>query len=444
MGRRVAVVGAGPSGFYVAGQLLKDGASVDVLERLPTPFGLVRTGVAPDHAKVKVVERAFAAIARNPRFRFFGGVEVGSAVRVDELLQAYDQVVLAVGAPQSRFLDLPGADLPGVHAASELIGWYNGAPGFADRSFPLAGPDLAVVGIGNVALDLARILASPPERLAFTDIADPALAALRSGDRKRVHVLARRGPLQAACMPKELAEIAGIDGVDLRVRRDEVRLDALSAGRLEAASRAQKSNVDFLGSRSGLRWRRKPHEVWLRFLVSPVAFLGTERVEAVRVARTKLVEREDGRLCAHATPTTEDIPASAVFLALGYRTPRLPGVPWDEADGRIPVEEGRVVGPEGPITDLYAVGWAANGAQGLIGQNRVGSVAVARRMASDPVAVPAGDDPAPWLRERVPDLFTWSDWERLDAHEKALGGAQGRPRVKLTSLEAMRAVRCGS
>lgn len=439
MSRRVAVVGSGPSGFYAAAALLKSDPDcrVDVLDRLPTPFGLVRGGVAPDHQKIKSVVRAYNKTAANERFRFFGNVELGTHLTLEELQQHYDQVVLAVGAPKGRHLGIPGEDLPGIHTATDFVAWYNGHPDLQQRAFDLDVDDAVIVGVGNVSMDVCRVLASPKGRLDTSDITDQALTALGAHTRRRIHVLGRRGPAQAAFTPKEIQEIRAIDGIDVRSKKEEAELDPLSAAWLESdGARNNRDNAEFVSSCTGMRLRSDPTEVWLRFLVSPVAFLGTDRLEAVRVEKNEIVEN-DGWLGCRGTGVFEEIPCGAAFLAVGYRSVPLPGVPFDESRGRIPNDEGRVLDGDTPIDDLFVVGWAKRGPTGLIGTNRADSVAVVKTILATPVVNASSGDPAEWLGSRSPRLVTWDDWQILDELEVAAGVERGRPRVKFTNVDEM-------
>ena len=345
---RVAVVGSGPAGFYTADALLRSGeppVEVDLLDRLPTPWGLVRLGVAPDHENIKAVSRAFEKIAARTGFRFFGNVEVGSTVSHDELLARYDAVVYTVGAQTDRRLGIPGEDLPGSWAATEFVAWYNGHPDFQDRVFDLAHERVVVVGNGNVAIDCARMLALTAEELAPTDTTHEAVDAICGAGVEEIVMLGRRGPVQAAFTPPELKELGELAGADVVVEPLDLELDAASAAALDVDRERARRNYELLEEYAARPPAGKPRRIVLRFLVSPVAILGTDRVEAVEVVRNELVE-EGGRLVARPTGELEVIPAGLVLRSVGYQGVALPGVPFDERSGTIPNTAGRVTGAE--------------------------------------------------------------------------------------------------
>ncbi len=437
---RVAVVGSGPSGFYAVQALFKrdDTVCCDMIDRLPTPFGLVRGGVAPDHQKIKRVVKAYERLAADERFRFFGNVELGRDVQIDELLTHYDQVVLAVGAQSARTLGIPGERLDNSLTATAFVAWYNGHPDFQDLVVDTNVDDVVVVGVGNVAMDVTRLLACTPEHLAKTDITHAAADRLALHNRARVHVLGRRGPAQAAFTPKEVQEMAGLDGIDVRVRPDDATLDPLSAAWLEEhGERTHRDNVRFVNERVGDRESTARCEVWLRFCTSPLEILGSTRVEGVRVAKTRIVEK-DGRLRPVRTDETEVIPAGLVLTAVGYRSVPIAGVPFDDARGRIPNDGGQVLRDGVPVDDLYVVGWAKRGPTGLIGTNRLDSTETVKRMTADGVKTPGTmDDPGTWLASACPRHVSWEGWEKLDGHEVERGLPKGKIREKLTAIDAM-------
>ena len=435
---RVAIVGSGPAGFYTASALQAGDVPVeiDMVERLPTPWGLVRLGVAPDHPNIKAVSRAFEKIARKEGFRFFGNVEVGKDVSHDDLRRLYDAVVYTVGAQTDRRLDIPGEDLPGSWAATEFVAWYNGHPDFQDRTFDLSGERAVVVGNGNVAVDVARMLALTAEELAPTDTTDDAIAAITGSGLREIVVLGRRGPAQAAFTPPELQELGELAGADVFVDPADLELDPVSAASLEEGRETARRNVEILREFAARERSDKPKSVRLRFLVSPVQILGEGRVEAVEVVRNRLVER-DGALVAKSTGEIEVIPASVVFRSVGYRGVPLPGLPFDERRGTIANDGGRVDGLPG----VYVAGWIKRGPSGVIGTNKKDAADTVERVLEDAHAgllSRESDEPLEeLLRARGVDFVEYAGWEAIDGHERARGEEQGRPRVKLATWRAL-------
>ena len=443
----VAVIGAGPAGFYAAECLLRhDGVAVDLFDRLPTPFGLVRSGVAPDHQKIKNVTRVFEKVADHPRFRFFGNVCFGEHLTLADFAEHYHQVLFTTGAQTDRSLGILGEDLPGSHSATEFVAWYNGHPEFRDCTFDLGCERAVVVGVGNVAVDVARILCRTPEELAATDIADYALDALRESRVREVVLLGRRGPLQAAFTYPEVKELGEMEDADILARPEEVALDPLSEAALEAAQDRQATKqVALLQDYAARAPSGKRRRIVLRFLVSPTHILGDDRVEGVRIVRNELVADGSDRLRPRPTGETEEIEAGLVFRSVGYRGVALPGVPFDERRGVVPNEAGRVIGPDGaPVPGLYVAGWIKRGPSGVIGTNKPDAHETANAMLEDAdrgatlhPSAPDADAAERLVRARQPACFDYGDWRRLDAHEVALGEAAGRPRVKLTRVEDM-------
>ena len=429
---RVAVVGSGPAGFYAANALLtaEPPAEVDMLERLPTPWGLVRLGVAPDHPKLKEVSRAFERTAQRPGFRFFGNVELGRDVTHEDLARVYDAVVYAVGAQTDRRLGIPGEDLPGSWAATEFVAWYNGHPDFQDLEFDLTHERAVVIGNGNVALDVARMLALTPEELAPTDATDSAIEAINRAGIREIVVVGRRGPVQAAWTPVEVGELGNLAGADILVDPAELELDAASAAELEASPPTVKRNVDHLRVFAARGPEGKPRAIRLRFLRSPAAILGGDRVEAIELVRNELV---DGR--AVATDDRETIECGIVFRSIGYHGVALPGVPFDEATGTIPHEGGRVE----PGT--YVAGWIKRGPTGVIGTNKKDATETVAQLLADADAgvllrsEAAGDAIVELLEQRGAHPVVYAGWEAIDALERSRGEPQGRPRIKLCSWD---------
>jgi ferredoxin/flavodoxin---NADP+ reductase len=447
--KRAAIIGAGPSGFYTADQLMARGFEVDVIDRLPTPFGLVRAGVAPDHPKIKSVIRVYEKTARRPGFRYFGGVELGRDVDGAELLERYHAVVYAFGTSADNRLGIPGEDLAGSHPATDFVGWYNGHPDYCDHDFDLGHRRAVVIGNGNVALDVARMLVLSDEELAATDTADHALEALRDASVEEVVVLGRRGPAQAAFTNPELRELAELSRADVVVDSDEAQLDPLSAEWLasDLADGTARRNVEILTDYAARPITGKPRRVVLRFLVSPLEILGDEagRVRGIRLARNRIAAGEGGRLGAVPTGEEEILECGLVLRAVGYRGRPIPGLPFEERRGLIPNQGGRVVGDDGTHrVGEYAVGWIKRGPSGVIGTNKKDAADTVTRIAEDAetgrLNEPTIEDPKEterWLRGRVRDLVTWTGWESIDVHERAAGEPAGRPRVKLVRVADM-------
>ena len=449
---RVAVVGSGPAGFYAAGHLLSSGTpvEVDVLDRLPTPWGLVRLGVAPDHPNIKAVSRVFEKTAEKPGFRFLGNVEVGRDVSHDELVSLYDAVVYAFGAQTDRRMGIPGEDLSGSWPATAFVAWYNGHPDFQDVPFDLSGKRAVVVGNGNVAVDVARMLALDESELRATDTADEAIEAIIAAGIEEILVLGRRGPVQAAFTNPELVELTELADADLVVDPADLELDAASAAALEGDAMAQR-NLDVLREVAATAPAGKARSVRLRFLCSPVAILGDERVEAVEVVRNRLEAGADGRLSAVATDERETIPCDIVLRSVGYLGVGLPGLPFDERRGVIPNDGGRALGPDGaPVPRVYTAGWIKRGPSGVIGTNKKDATETVELLLSDhadgllpPVDASAADVDA-LLASRGVDVVTLEGWKRIDAAERAAGEPDGRPRCKLCSWDALLAAARGA
>jgi ferredoxin--NADP+ reductase len=443
---RVAVIGSGPAGFYAAGQLLASTepvVTVDVFDRLMTPWGLVRFGVAPDHPKIKSVTRVFERTARQPGFRFHGNVEIGADVSHQQLAQAYHAVLYAVGTPGDRRLGIDGEDLPGSESATEFVAWYNGHPDYADMDFDLSCERAVVIGNGNVALDVARMLALSVEELSVTDIADHSIELLRESNIREIVVLGRRGPAQAAFTNPELRELAELELADVIVDAADLELDEASAAALATADATTQRNVETLNQYAGLTPAGKPRRVVLRFLASPVAIEGEERVSAVVVERNVLVRGEDGAIRAQPTGQTERIQTGLVLRAVGYVGKPLPGVPFDDRRSTLLNRDGRVLDPDThePIPGLYAAGWVKRGPSGVIGTNKKCAQETTEHLLEDfaagllPTPSESPEQLLAELREKGIEIVDYSGWEAIDAHERALGEPHGRPRVKLVSRD---------
>ena len=445
---RVAIVGSGPAGFYAAGHLLKSKshpdlcAQVDMFDRLPTPWGLVRAGVAPDHPNIKAVSRVYEKTAEHPEFRFYGNVELGRDLSHDELTARYHAVIYAVGAQTDRRMGIPGEDLPGSWAATEFVAWYNGHPDYRELEFDLSAERAIVVGNGNVATDVARMLALTRDELATTDVADHALDVLAESNVREIVVLGRRGPAQAAFTNPELLELGEMTDADVFVDPGDVALDPLSRVFIEsdAAHTTQKKNVDILTGYAAREPLGKQRRIVLRFLVSPVEILGSHRVEGIRFVRNELVEADDGSLRPRATDVAEELECGLVFRSIGYRGSRIHGVPFDEERCVIPHENGRIAGRTGE----YAVGWIKRGPTGIIGTNKRDAQETVHSLLADLDADRLGSPGDPdrdsleaLLAERQPDAVSYAGWQAVDRVEREAGEPHGRPRIKLCSFEEL-------
>ena len=451
---RVAIIGAGPTGFYAADQLLKQPkvvAEVDLFDRVPTPYGLVRAGVAPDHQKIKSVTAAFDKVAAHPRFSFFGGVDFGKDVTVDDLRRHYHQILYSTGAQTDRRMGIPGEDLAGSHPATEFVAWYNGHPDYRDCRFDLSQERAAVVGVGNVAVDVARVLCRSFEELATTDIADYALEALRESRIKEVYLLGRRGPAQAAFTNPEIRELGDLADADISVVPEEVELDLLSRAALEKSpDRATQKKVEILQGYALRKAGGKSRRLIVRFLVSPVELVGNEAgaVAAMKLVRNRLEATATGALQPKPTGVFEDLPAGLVFRSVGYKGVPLPGVPFNESGAVILNDKGRVLDPltRQPVVGEYAAGWIKRGPTGVIGTNKPDAAETVECMMEDLAGGRALDPPEPsaeavrrLIGQRQPRHFTYQDWLRLNEAEVARGRPLGRPRLKFTRVEDMHA-----
>ena len=448
---KVAVVGSGPAAFYAASALLSSEeptVEVDMIERLPTPWGLVRLGVAPDHPQLKTVSRAFERIAARPGFRFLGNVEVGRDVTHDELGALYDAVVYAVGSQTDRRLGITGEDLPGSWAATELVAWYNGHPDYQHLEFDLSHERAVVIGNGNVALDVARMLALTTEELAPTDTTDAAIEAIVSSGIREIVVVGRRGPVQAAWTSAELGELGDLAGADVVVDPADLELDAASAAELELASNVVQRNVEILREFAARPPASKPRTVRLRFRASPAAILGDQRVEAVELVRNRLEPDGQGSVLAVATDEREVLPCGIVFRSVGYRGTAVPGVPFDEGRGTIPNAEGRVHDESGaPIPGIYCAGWIKRGPTGVIGTNKKDATETVERLLEDArdgeLRGRADGTIDELLAERAREVVVYGGWEAIDVLERSRGELHGRPRVKLATWDELLAAARG-
>ena len=443
---RVAIVGAGPAGAFAAARLLATNpvVEIDLFDRLPTPWGLLRAGVAPDHQEIKRLEDTFDRDTLARGCRFLGNVEVGVHISHPELVRHYSAVVYATGAQSDKSLGIPGEDLPGSWAATEFVAWYNGHPDYQDFEFDLSASRAVVIGNGNVAADVVRMLTLSPSDLERTDVADHALAALRASQIEEVIVLGRRGPAQAAFTSAELRELGRMPGVALAVDQDEVELDPESARWLaEQGTFTARKNVQLLREFAAVPppgdARRR---VKLRFLCSPVEIRGERRVQAIDVRRNRIMRATDSTPKAEPTEDqTQTIECGLVLRSVGYRAVPLPDVPFDERYHVLPNERGRVLGPDGsPVAGVYAVGWIKRGPTGILGTNKRDAAETIDCLVDD-LRSGVLESPQPRARERLdallaerqPELVTADGWRAIDSHELRHGAEQQRPRVKLAS-----------
>jgi ferredoxin/flavodoxin---NADP+ reductase len=443
---RIAVVGAGPSGLYAADALASAGAEVDVLDRLPVPFGLVRYGVAPDHFSIRSVRDTLAKVLERPEVRLLAGVEVGDLdagadVTIAELVAAYDSVVLTYGAARDRRLDVPGEDLAGSVAATDLVAWYCGHPDADRKGIEAAlgaARSVVVVGVGNVAVDVTRVLTAPMERLEATDMPQHVLDALRASTVNDVHVLGRRGPAQATWTTKELRELGELEGVDVVVDDPhDFELEPVSASLVES-DRVVARNVDILKSWSEHVLDGSHKHIHLHFHSRPHELQGRERVDTVVVERTFVDETG----AAHGTGETYQVGAQLVVRSVGYRGVALPGVPFDARRNVVPNVDGRVVDDSGaPVPGLYVAGWIKRGPTGIIGTNKKDAGATVASLLADLEGVEGkgGDGVAPLLASRGVMPVDLDGWRRIDAAERALGSSRGRDRTTLHEREALSA-----
>jgi len=441
---RVAIVGSGPAGFYAAGSLLsaETPLEVDMIERLPTPWGLVRLGVAPDHPKIKSVSRAFEKIAAQPGFRFIGNVEVGRDLHHSDLVELYDAVVYAVGAQTDRRMGIPGEDLPGSWPATAFVAWYNGHPDYQELEFDLDVERVVVVGNGNVAVDVARMLALTPEELAPTDTTDAAIEAMSAAPIREIVMLGRRGPVQAAFTTPELKELGELAGADVVVDPADLALDPASERELVGSTEAQR-NLEVLRVYAGREPSGKPKRLLLRFRISPVAIEGDGRVERVDTVRNELVDR-DGRIIAAPTEERETIAAGLVLRSVGYRGVALPEVPFDEERGTIRNDCGRVLDESGaPLPGVYCTGWIKRGPSGVIGTNKKDAAETVELLLEDVESgrlVTRGataEAVDALLDERAVTRVMYEGWGAIDELERSRGEPHGRPRVKLCTWDEL-------
>ena len=445
--KRVAIVGSGPAAFYSAMELLRHDdpkVSVDMLERLPTPYGLVRGGVAPDHEKIKSVTKIFERAAGHPRFRFFGNVEFGKDIQRLDLLQRYHAVIYAFGSRTDRHLNIIGETLKGSHAATEFVGWYNGHPDYRHHQFDLTSKRVAIIGMGNVAIDCARILCQDPENLAKTDIAQHALEALRQSKVEEVFLIGRRGPVQAAFTPAEVRELLHLPKVDAVMRASDLELDDHSKEELSKASRNTKLNMEILQQIHDQGDRGNPRKLHLCFLISPIKIEGTKRVEGLDLVHNEIV-KEGGVLKAKATDEVMHLNVDMVFRSIGYMGEAIPGLPFDTRRGIIPNDQGQLLDSVGGklLKQEYTAGWIKRGPSGVIGTNKQDALETVNRLKQNWQTIQTPEpklvkvDLVDLLKEKKINFVSFDDWKKLDKFEVIQGQQYAKTRQKICEVQEM-------
>ncbi|QSE87507.1 FAD-dependent oxidoreductase (plasmid) [Rhodococcus pseudokoreensis] len=452
---RVAIVGSGPAGSYAAGELLRRrGVEVNMFDRLLTPYGLIRSGVAPDHPGTKAITDVFRSMGTMQGYQLHLGVEAGKHLSHDELLRHHHAVIYAVGALSDRHLGVPGEDLPGSYAATEFVAWYNGHPDYANRQFDLSSERAVVIGNGNVALDVARILVSDVDQLDLTDVADHAIAALRNSNIREVVIVGRRGPAQAAYTTPEFLALRSLPDVDIVIDSAHADLDPHSQRWIDSgeAEPSVRIKAELAHEMSSARLKDAKRRIVFRYLESPVEILGEERVAGVRVVRNVLTEDSDGSLRPEASDQFETIEGGLVLRSIGYRGTAIAGVPFDEARGTFPNTGGRVIDPEtgDVVTGVYATGWIKRGPSGVIGTNKKCAADTVEALLADfekaQLVTPVQDQAAlvSLVRERQPNVVDFDGWTRIDKAEKAAAGTRQRSRVKFVDVDSMLAAARGN
>ena len=446
---RIAIIGSGPAGFFAADHLLKKSdlnIEIDMYDKLPTPFGLVRSGVAPDHQKIKTVTKVYDKIAANPKFNFYGLIEYGNHITLDDLKQHYHLILFATGAQTDRRMNIPGEDLGRSHTATEFVAWYNGHPEFADLEFDLSVEKIAIIGMGNVAVDVARILCRSKEELSKTDIADYAFEKLVNSNVKEVYMIGRRGPAQAAFTNPELKELGNLEIADCLIPKAEAQLDDLTSQYLsDNPERSVDKKVEMISEYSN-HTKTKEKALTIRFLLSPTEIISDEngKVKAIKLVKNSLSRSDDGSLRPKATENHEILDVDMVFRSIGYHGIPLPEIPFKESWGIIPNKDGRItdISEENTLTGLYCTGWIKRGPTGVIGTNKTDSAETVALMLEDinnnnifQPENPTSEKIAVLIKERNPEYIDYEDWLQIDKEEIAKGEKEGRPRVKFTNIE---------
>ena len=444
---RVAIVGAGPSGFYAAEALVKnlETVTVDIIEKLPTPYGLVRYGVAPDHQKIKSVTKLYERTASNERVNLLGNVEFGKDLSLAELQKHYDAVIFCNGASSDRSLNIPGEDLEGSMSATEFVAWYNGLPEYAHHIKSLDAKAVAVIGVGNVAVDVVRILAKSIDELASSDITAESLEVLKDSKVEDIYMLGRRGPAQGKFTTKELRELGQLLNADIIVDKSELELDEASE-KYALDNRAVSINLAVLAEFAEKEPENKPRRVHIKFLVSPVEISGKGKVESIKLEKNRLEPTPSGYINSIGTGEYETLPVDMVLRSVGYKGIKLPDVPFYEKWGTIPNEDGRVLDEQGGkvIPGLYTSGWIKRGPSGVVGTNKADSAETVDKLLNDFAEVELKDDSTKTpqavlklLKAKGVEVVSFEEWKKLDAYEVAQGKKENRPRVKVVDVDKM-------
>ena len=448
---KVAIIGSGPSGFYTAEALLNNNdfsSQIDMFDSLPTPYGLVRAGVAPDHQNIKAVTKVYEKIAQRSDFRFWGNVEFGKDITKDELLEIFDVVIYAVGAQTDRNMNIPGENLPGSHSATEFVNWYNGHPDFKEREFDFSHENVAIIGMGNVAMDIARILARTADEFKGTDIASYAQKQLSESKIKNIYVFARRGPLQAAFTPAGTKEFPKLQGAVATISPEDLTLEYFTEKILkETDDKRIKQNLKFLEEISRNKPTPQQKEIKFLFRRSPMEVYGSNgKVEGIKLVKNELFENDYGKLSARATDVSEDYKVGLVFRSIGYRSEPLPDVSFDDKKGIIKNLDGRVIQENGNqhCKGEYVVGWAKRGPTGIIGTNKPDALETVKLILDDFSNI---EDAAPtnsqeaivrlFLKMKEIKFVKFSEWKILDEYEIEQGEKVEKPREKITSVQEM-------
>jgi ferredoxin--NADP+ reductase len=439
---RVAIIGAGPSGFYAADALFraKIPVIVDAFDRLPTPYGLLRGGVAPDHQQMKTVGKYYEKVALSPGFSFFGNVKIGKDITVEELKEHYDALIFSCGAETDRPLGIPGESLPGSSTATAFVGWYNGHPDYQDLEFDLNSSSVAIIGQGNVAIDVARILAKTPKELSVSDITANALEKLATSKIKEIHLIGRRGPVQSAFTELEIKELGELEDCDLIITPSDLELNPASQEELDdPANNKARKNMGILREYAPRKPEGKSKKIILHYFKSPVQINGDAKVESITLETNRL-EGPAGAQKAMGTGTQETLNCQLIFRSVGYKGVEIPGVPFEAKRGVFPNQDGRITQDGSAVEGLYCVGWIKRGPSGVLGSNKPDSAATVASLLADLPSLkgcptPSTESIHTLLKNRNISVVTFEDWKKIDAEEIRRGAKVGKPREKFTRIE---------